>query len=126
VALDGAVLQIDDAANLDAYGSNTTPRMVFEGRVGEPPSVDVVAFRDRLEEATYTAREKRGTAGSAPAPAPAPRAATVPVRPEQAPAPAAAGATTARLQSVPAQPAPQQGFQPVGDGEVRTESLDGN
>jgi len=126
VALDGAVLQIDDAANLDAYGSNTTPRMVFEGRVGEPPSVDVVAFRDRLEEATYTAREKRGTAGSAPAPAPAPRAATVPVRPEQAPAPAAAGATTAPLQSVPAQPAPQQGFQPVGDGEVRTESLDGN
>jgi hypothetical protein len=50
----------------------------------------------------------------------------VPVRPEQAPAPAAAGATTAPLQSVPAQPAPQQGFQPVGDGEVRTESLDGN
>jgi len=123
VALDGAVLQIDDAANLDAYGSNTTPRMVFEGRVGEPPSIDVVAFRDRLEEATYSAREKRGTAGAAPAPAP--RSAAPAVAERAAPAPAA-GATTAPLQSVPAQPAPQQGFQPVGDGEVRTESLDGN
>ncbi|WP_422506460.1 lipid-binding SYLF domain-containing protein [Stenotrophomonas sp. GZD-301] len=123
VALDGAVLQIDDAANLDAYGSNTTPRMVFEGRVGEPPSIDVVAFRDRLEEATYSAREKRGTAGAAPAP----RAAAPAVAERAAPAPApAAGATTAPLQAVPAQPAPQQGFQPVGEGEVRTESLDGN
>ncbi|WP_312710902.1 YSC84-related protein [Stenotrophomonas sp.] len=123
VALDGAVLQIDDAANLDAYGSNTTPRMVFEGRVGEPPSIDVVAFRDRLEEATYSAREKRGTAGAAPAPAP--RSAAPAVAERAAPAPAA-GATTAPLQAVPAQPAPQQGFQPIGDGEVRTESLDGN
>ncbi|MGA6151179.1 MULTISPECIES: lipid-binding SYLF domain-containing protein [Stenotrophomonas] len=123
VALDGAVLQIDDAANLDAYGSNTTPRMVFEGRVGEPPSIDVVAFRDRLEEATYSAREKRGTAGAAPAPAP--RSAAPAVAERAAPAPAA-GATTAPLQAVPAQPAPQQGFQPIGEGEVRTESLDGN
>ncbi|WP_313243205.1 YSC84-related protein [Stenotrophomonas sp.] len=123
VALDGAVLQIDDAANLDAYGSNTTPRMVFEGRVGEPPSIDVVAFRDRLEEATYSAREKRGTAGAAPAPAP--RFAAPAVAERAAPAPAA-GATTAPLQAVPAQPAPQQGFQPIGEGEVRTESLDGN
>lgn len=123
VALDGAVLQIDDAANLDAYGSNTTPRMVFEGRMGEAPSIDVVAFRDRLEEATYSAREKRGTAGSAPPPA-ARRAAPVaaPVA-EQAPA---AAATTAPLQPTPAQPAAQQGFQSVGEGEVRTESLDGN
>ncbi|RRU20471.1 ligand-binding protein SH3, partial [Stenotrophomonas sp. 278] len=35
-------------------------------------------------------------------------------------------ATTAPLQAVPAQPAAQQGFQPVGEGEIRTESLDGN
>ena len=123
VALDGAVLQIDDAANLDAYGSNTTPRMVFEGRMGEAPSIDVVAFRDRLEEATYSAREKRGTAGSAPPPA-ARRAAPVAApTAEQAPA---AAATTAPLQPTPAQPAAQQGFQSVGEGEVRTESLDGN
>lgn len=126
VALDGAVLQIDDAANLDAYGSNTTPRMVFEGRMGEAPSIDVVAFRDRLEEATYTAREKRGTAGTAgSASAPAARQAAPVAAPvaEQAPA---SGATTAPLQPAPAQPAAQQGFQAVGEGEVRTESLDGN
>lgn len=123
VALDGAVLQIDDEANLDAYGSSTTPRMIFEGRVGESPSMDVVAFRDRLEEATYSARANRGTAGAAPAPRAAPN-------PTGAPAPAPAeqgttGATTAPLQAVPAQPAAQQGFQPVGEGEIRTESLDG-
>lgn len=123
VALDGAVLQIDDAAVLDVYGSGTTPRMVFEGRNGEAPSTDVVAFRDRLEEATYSAREKRGTQGSAPvarAASPQPQPAA-PVA-EQA----TGGATTAPLQAVPAQTAPQQGFQPVGEGEVRTESLDGN
>ncbi len=33
VALDGAVLSIDDAANLDAYGQGTTPRMILEGRL---------------------------------------------------------------------------------------------
>ena len=122
VALDGAVLQIDDEANLDAYGSNTTPRMGFEGRVGESPSMDVVAFRDRLEEATYSARANRGTAGAAPA-----------TRPGNAPMPAAPAtaeqaqteATTAPLQAVPTQPPAQQGFQPVGEGEVRTETLDG-
>ncbi|WP_367347360.1 YSC84-related protein [Stenotrophomonas bentonitica] len=124
VALDGAVLQIDDASNLDAYGSNTTARMIIEGRTTAQPSMDVVAFRDRLEEATYSARQNRGTASNAPAPRPAGP------QPQQA-APAVAeqanaGATTAPLQAVPAQPAPQQGFQPVGEGEVRTESLDGN
>ncbi|MEG2802789.1 YSC84-related protein [Stenotrophomonas sp.] len=126
VALDGAVLQIDDAANLDAYGSNTTPRMVFEGRMGEPPSIDVVAFRDRLEEATYTAREKRGTAGAAPAPMARQSAPVAPVAAPMAEQAPVNGATTAPLQPTPAQPAPQQGFQPVGEGEVRTESLDGN
>ncbi len=123
VALDGAVLQIDDEANLDAYGSSTTPRMIFEGRVGESPSMDVVAFRDRLEEATYSARANRGTAGAAPAPRAAPNPTGAPALPpaEQG----TTGATTAPLQAVPAQPAAQQGFQPVGEGEIRTESLDG-
>lgn len=127
VALDGAVLQIDDEANLDAYGSNTTARMVFEGRTTAQPSMDVVAFRDRLEEATYSARQNRGTAGSAP---PVRSAGPQPqTQPQAAPAvaeQAGTGATTAPLQTVPAQPAAQQGFQPVGEGEVRTESLDGN
>jgi len=123
VALDGAVLQIDDAADLNAYGSGSTPRMIFEGRAGEQPSPDVVAFRDRLEEATYTARANRGESQPAPAPARAPAA---PV----APAPAASTvqeASTAPIQAPGQTPAaaPQQGFQPVREGEVRTESLDG-
>ena len=125
VALDGAVLQIDDAANLDAYGSNTTPRMIFEGRAAGSPSMDVVAFRDRLEEATYAARNNRsGNGGSAPRPAAAPAVAPAPV--QAAPA-APAEATTAPLQNVPQNPPPQQqGFQPVNDGEIRTETLGGN
>lgn len=125
VALDGAVLQIDDAANLDAYGSNTTPRMIFEGRAAGSPSMDVVAFRDRLEEATYAARNNRnGNGGNAQRPAAAPAAAPAPV--QAAPA-APAEATTAPLQNVPQNPPPQQqGFQPVNDGEIRTETLGGN
>lgn len=51
IALDGAVLSIDDKANEAVYGRNTTPRAIFEGRVNAPnnPMVD---FRDRLEEYT--------------------------------------------------------------------------
>jgi hypothetical protein len=125
VALDGAVLQIDDAANLDAYGSNTTPRMIFEGRAAGAPSMDVVAFRDRLEEATYAARNNRGgNGGTASRPAPAPTVAPPPV--QAAPA-VPAEATTAPLQNVPQNPPPQQqGFQPVNEGEIRTETLGGN
>lgn len=99
IALDGAVLSIDDAANEAVYGRDTTPRMIFESRINQPPSGDVVAFRDRLEEATDTARGRRGT----PAPA---RAATAPV---QANAPVA---TTTPVGSPPA-PAASQGFETV-------------
>ena len=49
VALDGAVLSIDDDANAASYGPNITPRAVFEGRVDAVPSA-VVDFRDKLEE----------------------------------------------------------------------------
>lgn len=118
VALDGAVLQIDDAANIDAYGPGTTPRMIIEGRINESPSQDVVGFRDRLEEATYSARGNRsGTPGAS---APAARSAAVVVN---APAAEPAGAQTAPLNSS-AQPPAQQGFQPVSEGEIRTETLD--
>jgi lipid-binding SYLF domain-containing protein len=49
VALDGAVLRIDDDANSRAYGSGVTPRRIFEG--GAAPTVDrIVDFRDALEE----------------------------------------------------------------------------
>lgn len=89
IALDGAVLAIDDAANEAAYGRDTTPRMIFESRIAQAPSGDVVAFRDRLEEATHTARERRGTARPVAAPpAPPTPATSVPVDPAGVPAPA--------------------------------------
>lgn len=61
IALDGAVLTIDDEANEAVYGRDTTPRMIFEGRALGAPSDAVVDFRDRLEEATARARANRGT-----------------------------------------------------------------
>ena len=109
VAIDGAVLSIDDAANEAAYGRDTTPRMVFEGRTQGRPSDAIVAFRDLLEEATATARARRGTDGRAVA-----TAGTA-----QAPAPTAAPAT-------PVEPAPQQqpqGFQPVEGNPATVETL---
>ena len=66
VALDGAVLSIDNGANRSAYGSGTTPRAVFEGRAPQAPSAAIVGFRDALEEATAAARQARG---GKPAPA---------------------------------------------------------
>lgn len=125
VALDGAVLSIDDAANQAVYGSGSTPRMIFENRVAQRPSEAVVTFRDQLEEASANAHASRG--GSAPAsqaasPAAAPAAApapgddhdwrsqplNVPANQGQAPAPAPAPA--------------QQGFQPVDPDEQRVRS----
>jgi lipid-binding SYLF domain-containing protein len=53
VALDGAVIAIDHRANQSVYGRNTTPRAIFEGRVGGAPG-EIIDFRDRLEE--YGAR----------------------------------------------------------------------
>ena len=60
IALDGAVLSIDNGANSSTYGNGTTPRAVFEGRAPQAPSAAVVAFRDSLEEATASARQARG------------------------------------------------------------------
>ena len=82
VALDGAVLSIDDAANEAVYGRDTTPRMIFEGRAAGPPSTAVVDFRDRLEEATAAARASRNEESAptrARAQAPASAAATAPL-----------------------------------------------
>jgi lipid-binding SYLF domain-containing protein len=119
VALDGAVLSIDDDANQAVYGAGTTPRMIFEGRAGQRPSDAVVTFRDQLEEATAAARLARGTA-------PANRPATTPAsNPASAPAPAA---TPMPQPSAPAQPQPQP-FEPVdspyqpGQPAVTTEPL---
>ena len=105
VALDGAVLSIDDKPNQAAYGQGTTPRMIFEGRPPQQPSSAVVAFRDELEEATAAARAARGSDTPPPA----------------APTQAAA--------AVPADTHPTQGdtqpqpFQPVEDNPATTEPL---
>ncbi len=108
VALDGAVLQIDDDANVAVYGSAATPRAIFESRAGLPSDA-VVGFRDQLEEATAIARAARG--GTAPA---ASASASVS-------APAAAVTTNAAAAPV-AEPQ-TQGFQPVAEGEIRSEPL---
>lgn len=90
VALDGAVLSIDDEANEAVYGRDTTPRMIFEGRAHGQPSNAVVDFRDRLEEASAIARNARSHSdadararnGSAPLTTPSrSTAATAPVQP---------------------------------------------
>ncbi|MEO5963464.1 MAG: lipid-binding SYLF domain-containing protein [Thermomonas sp.] len=59
VALDGAVLSIDNGANSSVYGDGVTPRMVFEGRAAQPASTALVSFRDALEEASAGARQAR-------------------------------------------------------------------
>lgn len=53
VSLDGTVLRIDHRSNEAVYGNNTTPRAIFEGRTGAPPTA-LVDFRDRLEENTVS------------------------------------------------------------------------
>lgn len=67
VALDGAVLSMDHRANEAVYGRDTTPRMIFEGRLQQTPSADVTRFRDMLEEATAAARAHRGGQAASPA-----------------------------------------------------------
>lgn len=111
IALDGAVLSIDDEANESVYGRDTTPRMIFEGRANGQPSTPVVDFRDRLEEASNIARTARSNASAdanarASAPRPAASAATVQATGAASAAPATGSATTAPLH------APQQAQQP--------------
>jgi len=101
VALDGAVLAIDDRANEQVYGRDTTPRMIFEGRANQRPSAAVVDFRDALEEATAAARAARRDDG-VPAPA----------------ATASSGATSAATVDTGTRPEP---FQPVQE-----DGADGN
>ena len=76
VALDGAVLQIDNGANSTAYGEGSTPRMIFEGRAPQAASATLTHFRDTLEEATAAARYARQRANP-PAPVAEPGAASV-------------------------------------------------
>ncbi len=112
VALDGAVLQIDDDANMAVYGNTTTPRAILENRPGQRPSDAVVDFRDRLEEASATARVARGGAAvptaSTSATATAPVIRDVPT------------ATTLPAQQNDPRPQP---FEPVDDQPAQVEPL---
>ncbi len=107
VALDGAVLSIDDASNQAAYGSGSTPRMIFEGRATAPPSADLVKVRDQLEEATALARSNRGTG--------TPIASAAPVGATVTSSPAVAETTVVTGANAP--------VVPVQDAPARTESL---
>ncbi len=97
VALDGAVLSIDNGANRTAYGEGTTPRAIFEGRAPGTPSAAITGFRDALEEATAAARQARGSQPAA-AVNTAPAGAGVEVQPLAGGNPA----TTTPLESAPA------------------------
>jgi lipid-binding SYLF domain-containing protein len=111
VALDGAVLSIDDAANEAVYGRDTTPRMIFEGRAAQRPSDAVVSFRDRLEETTaaaHAARAPRAAAIASPGSTAAPHSAD----------PAPAGSTVA-----PAAPSVPGSFEPVQDSPAPAQPL---
>jgi hypothetical protein len=120
VALDGAVLAIDDAANESVYGQDTTPRMIFEDRYAQRPSNAVVGFRDALEEATAAARAARSEDDAGDAPPAPPANAPVQAAPAQA---AASTEATLPATSVTA-PAPQPGaFQPVDDNPATVEPL---
>ncbi|MEN1956824.1 lipid-binding SYLF domain-containing protein [Luteimonas changyuni] len=114
VALDGAVLSIDDEANEATYGRDTTPRMIFEGRATGQPSAAVVDFRDSLEEATALARANRGTDGASGATAGTDTAAAT------APAPVV---ETAPIRSDSVPPQGPSAFQPVDDAPVTSEPL---
>ncbi len=107
VALDGAVLSMDDKANEAVYGQDTTPRMIFEGRAQQEPSPAIAGFRTRLAEASASARAARVGDDAPPAPAPA------------VASPAIDTTTTTAPATVEPQPQP---FQPV-ENPAKVEAL---
>jgi len=119
VALDGAVLSIDDEANQAVYGAGTTPRMIFEGRANGMPSPAIVAFRDQLEEATALARANRGTEGSVAA---RPGSTATSVETGAAATTAPVGAPVDVAPAAEADPAGAM-FEPVDDNPATTEPL---
>lgn len=105
VALDGAVLSIDDRANESVYGQDTTPRMVFEARAPQPPSADVAAFREDLVRASAkaAARDAESTEAPAPAAQPAPEA-PQDAQPMPQPEPFQPVENPAKVEALPATP----------------------
>lgn len=102
VALDGAVLSMDDKANEAVYGQDTTPRMIFEDRAQQEPSPAIAGFRTRLAEASAAARAARQDDDAPPATA-------VPVEPVPAqvdaqPQPFEAVENPAKVEALPPTP----------------------
>jgi lipid-binding SYLF domain-containing protein len=108
VALDGAVLSIDNGANSSAYGEGVTPRMVFEGRATQPASSALVSFRDALEEASAGARQTRARKQANAAAASAPASMAAPTNPGTSVQPIDNHnpATTTPLSDAPVEPTP--------------------
>ena len=103
VALDGAVLSIDNRANEAVYGQDTTPRMIFEDRAAQPPSPTIAGFRERLADASATAHAARRD-DAAPAVAPSPVAEPAPARVETQPQPFEAVDNPAKVEALPDTP----------------------
>jgi lipid-binding SYLF domain-containing protein len=107
VALDGAVLSMDDKANEAVYGQDTTPRMILEGRAEQEPSPAIAGFRTRLAEASASARAARADA-VAPAPpitaSPAIDATPAPATAETQPQPFQPIDNPAKVEALPATP----------------------
>lgn len=102
VALDGAVLSIDNRANEAVYGQDTTPRMIFEDRAAQPPSPTIAGFRERLADASATAHAARRD-DAAPV-APSPVAEPAPARVETQPQPFEAVDNPAKVEALPDTP----------------------
>ncbi len=117
VALDGAVLSIDDAANEAVYGRDTTPRMIFEGRANAQPSNAIVGFRDQLEEASANARANRSDS-----PAPVAAQATVATSTSATASTTSTATTSAPVVAPAGIPAGEQ-FEPVNENPATTEPL---
>jgi lipid-binding SYLF domain-containing protein len=103
VALDGAVLSIDNKANEAVYGQDTTPRMIFEDRAPQPPSAVIATFRERLGDASATAHASRRD-DDAPVAAQVPIAEPAPARVETQPQPFEAVENPAKVEALPETP----------------------
>ncbi len=103
VALDGAVLSIDNRANEAVYGRDTTPRMIFEDRASQPPSAAIAGFRERLADASATAHATRRDE-AAPVAAAATVATPAPARVEAQPQPFEAVENPAKVEALPETP----------------------
>lgn len=103
VALDGAVLSIDNNANEAVYGQDTTPRMIFEDRAAQAPSATIASFRERLGDASATAHASRRD-DDAPVVAAAAVAEPAPARVETQPQPFEAVENPAKVEALPETP----------------------